>query len=136
MKIVYQADDGREFDNEFECRNYERWYERSRKILGALSKKKIVMLTFEVKRITEKDLLSCEKIESVLSTVYYFYCSDKEVLKILSENFAENFCENIAYYYDEESDRWTELNYSIMYYESALNNLYDAKKIIENGITM
>ena len=70
-----------------------------------------------------------------MESIYYFHCNDKKVLKILSEFFAENFEENVTYYFDEEDDEWTELDDYIYNYQSFLNDLLEAKTIIMDGIT-
>lgn len=130
MKIVYQADDGAMFDNEIECRDYE-W---SRKICNALSEKKIVMLTYNMEVMKEKDFLNHRKLNFLIQDIYYFRCNDEKVLEILSEFFAEDFEKNVIYYYNEEDVEWIELDDFIYNYQSFLNDLLKAKTLIMDGI--
>ena len=128
MKIIYQADDEATFESELECIEYE----RSRKICNAISEKKLRVLTYDGEVIREREFLN---LDNAMECIYYFHCNDKEVLEILSELFAEDFQENVTYYFNEEDDRWVELDDDIYNYQSLLNDLLKAKATIMDGIT-
>ena len=131
MKIIYQADDGATFESEAMCRNYE----QSRRICNAISEKKLRVLSYNAEVMRERDFLNYRELKTIMESIYYFHCNDKKVLKILSEFFAENFEENVTYYFDEEDDEWTELDDYIYNYQSFLNDLLEAKTMIMDGIT-
>ena len=131
MKIIYQADDGGKFESEAECRNYE----QSRKICNAISERKLRVLSYNAEVMRERDFLNHRELKTIMESIYYFHCNDKKVLEILSEFFAENFEENITYYFDEEDNAWVELDHYIYNYQSFLNDLLKAKTTIMNGIT-
>lgn len=133
MKIIYQADDGTEFESETECRNYE----RLRKICNAISEKRLRVLTYDrevIEVIREKDFLNHINLDDAMELIYYFHCNDKEVLEILSEFFAEDFQEGVTYYFDEDDERWIELDDCIYNYRSILNDLIKVQAIIMDGI--
>lgn len=131
MKIIYQADDGAKFNSEVECRDYE----RSRKICNAISEKKLQALTYYAEVMREKDFLNYKELDSLMTNIYYFRCNDKKVLEMLSKFFAEDFQENVTYYFNEEDDRWIELDDDIYNYQSLLDDLLKAKTAIMDGIT-
>ena len=132
MKIIYQADDGAKFGSKLECFDYE----RSRKICNAISEKKLRVLTYDGEVIREKYFLNHINLDDALGHIYYFHCNDKEVLEILSEFFAENFQEGVTYYFDEDDERWIELDDIINNYRSFINDLCKAKVTIMDGITL
>ena len=132
MKIIYQADDGGRFDSELECRNYE----QSRKICNAISEKKLRVLTYNAEVMRERDFLNYRELKTIIENIYYFRCGDKKVLEILSDFFAEDFEENITYYYNDEDGAWVELNDLIYNYQSTLDDLLEAEATIMDGITM
>lgn len=132
MKIIYQADDGAKFDSKLECFDYE----RSRKICNAISEKRLRVLTYDGEVIRERDFLNHIELDNIMGHIYYFHCNDKEVLEILSEFFARDFEENVTYFYDEENDRWRELDDVINNYRSFINDLCKAKVTIMDGITL
>ena len=131
MKIIYQADDGARFESELECIEYE----CSRKICNAISEKKLRVLTYSGEVIREREFLNHIDLDNAMECIYYFHCNDKEVLKILSEFFAEDFQENVTYYFNKEDDRWVELDDDIYNYQSLLNDLLEVKTAIMDGIT-
>lgn len=131
MKIIYQADDGAKFESELECREYE----RSRKIYNAISERKLRVLTYDGEVIKEKDFLNHIDLDNTMGHIYYFHCNDKEVLEILSEFFAEDFQEGVTYYFDEDEDRWIELDDCIYNYRSLLSDLIKVQVTIMDGIT-
>lgn len=131
MKIIYQADDGAKFNSESECRDYE----QSRKICNAISEKKLRMLTRDVEVIRGREFLNHRDLEDLMGIIYYFHCNDKKVLEILSEFFAQDFQEGVTYYFDEDDDRWIELDDCIYNYRSLLINLIKAQVTIMDGIT-
>ena len=130
MKIIYQADDGATFESEAGCRNYE----QSRRICNAISEKKLRVLSYNAEVMRERDFLNYRELKTIMESIYYFHCNDKKVLEILSEFFAEDFEENVTYYFDEEDNEWTELDDYIYNYQSFLNDLLEAKTTIMNGI--
>ena len=130
MKIIYQADDGATFESEAGCRNYE----QSRRICNAISEKKLRVLSYSAEVMRERDFLNYRELKTIMESIYYFHCNDKKVLEILSEFFAEDFEENVTYYFDEEDNEWTELDDYIYNYQSFLNDLLEAKTTIMNGI--
>ena len=132
MKIIYQADDGARFESERECIEYE----RSRKICNAISERKLRVLTYDGEVIREREFLNHRDLDDAMGHIYYFHCNDKEVLEILSEFFAEDFQEGITYYFNEEDDKWVELDDDIYNYQSLLNDLLEVKETIMSGITM
>lgn len=132
MKIIYQADDGVRFESELECIEYE----RSRKICNAILEKKLRMLTRDVEVIRGREFLNHRDLENLMGIIYYFHCNDKKVLEILSEFFAQDFQEGVTYYFDEDEDRWIELDDYIYNYRSLLINLIKAQVTIMDGITM
>ena len=131
MKIIYQADDGATFESEAMCHNYE----QSRRICNAISEKKLRVLSYNAEVMRERDFLNHRELKNIMENIYYFHCNDKKVLEILSEFFAEDFQENVTYYFNEEDDRWVELDDDIYNYQSLLNDLLEAKTIIMDGIT-
>lgn len=131
MKIIYQADDGARFESELECIEYE----RSRKICNAISERKLQVLTYNGEVIREREFLDHRDLDDAMGHIYYFHCNDKEVLEILSEFFAEDFEENVTYYFDEDEDRWIELDDCIYNYRSLLSDLIKVQVIIMDGIT-
>ena len=131
MEIIYQAYDGAKFYSELECRDYE----QSRIIWNAISEKKLRVLTCDTEVIRAREFLNHRDLETLMSIIYYFHCNDKKVLKILSEFFEEDFQENVTYYFDENDDRWIELDDYIYNYKSFLNDLLKAKTLIMDGIT-
>lgn len=131
MKIIYQADDGATFESEAGCRNYE----QSRRICNAISEKKLRVLSYNAEVMRERDFLNYRELKTIMESIYYFHCNDKKVLEILSEFFAEDFEENVTYYFDEEDNEWTELDDYIYNFQSFLNDLLEAKTTIMNGIT-
>lgn len=131
MKIIYQADDGAKFNSELECIEYE----RSRKICNAISERKLRILTCDMEVIRGREFLNHRELDTLMGIIYYFHCNDKKVLEILSEFFAEDFQENVTYYFNEEDDRWVELDDDIYNYQSLLNDLLEAKTAIMDGIT-
>ena len=131
MKIIYQADDGVEFYSETECRNYE----RSRKIYNAISERKVRLLTRDLEVIRGGEFLSYRELKTLMGIIYYFRCSDKKVLEMLSEFFGEDFEENVTYYFDERNDEWTKLDNYIYNCQYFLNDLLDARAIIMDGVT-
>lgn len=131
MKIIYQANDGAEFESEIECRNYE----RSRKICNAISEKKLRVLSYNAEVMRERDFLNHRELETLIESIYYFRCNDEKVLEILSDFFAEDFEENVTYYFNEEDDKWVELEDYIYNYQSFLNDLLVANTVIMDGIT-
>ena len=130
MKIIYQADDGAKFNSELECREYE----QSRRICNAISERKLRVLTYNGEVIREREFLNHIDFDDAMGHIYYFHCNDKEVLEILSEFFAEDFQEGITYYFDEDEDRWIELNVRIDDYRSLLSDLIKVQTIMD-GIT-
>ena len=130
MKIIYQADDGARFESELECIEYE----RSRKICNAISERKLRVLTYNGEVIRERDFLNHIDLDNTMGHIYYFHCNDKEVLEILSEFFAEDFQEGVTYYFDEDDERWIELDDCIYNYRSILNDLIKVQATILNGI--
>lgn len=137
MKIIYQADDGAKFNSELECREYEcRECERSRKICNAISERKLRVLTYDGEAIREREFLNHRDLDDAMGHIYYFHCNDKEVLKILSEFFAEDFQEGVTYYFDEDEDRWIELDVRIDDYRSLISDLIKIQGKIMDGITM
>lgn len=136
MKIIYQADDGAQFDTETGCRNYEcRNYEQLRKICKAISERKLRMLTYDGEVIRERDFLNHVDLDDTMGYICYFHCNDKEVLEILSEFFAQDFQEGVTYYFDEDEDRWIELDDYIYNYRSLLSDLIKVQVTIMDGIT-
>ena len=131
MKVIYQADDGKIFDNEVECRTYE----KSTKICEAISKKRVRILTYNKKVMEEKDCLNYKGFASLMDDVYYFRCNDKEVLEILSDYFAEDFEEDVIYFYDNENEGWRELDSVVNNYKLCINDLLKVKETIMNRIT-
>ena len=131
MEIIYRAYDGAEFNSKLECRDYE----QSRKICNAISEKRLWVFTYDGEIIKERDFLNHVEIDSLMSNIYYFYCNDKEVLEILSESFAEDFQKNVTYYFDEDDNRWVELDDYIYNYRSILNDLIKIQATIKNEIT-
>jgi len=131
MKIIYQADDGATFESEAGCRNYE----QSRRICNAISEKKLRVLSYNAEVMRERDFLNHRELKTTMENIYYFHCNDKKALEILSEFFAEDFEENVTYYFDKEDDEWTELDDYIYNYQSLLNDLLEAKTAIMDGIT-
>lgn len=131
MKIIYQADDGARFESELECIEYE----RSRKICNAISEKKLQMLTRDVEVIRGREFLNHKDLENLMGIIYYFHCNDKKVLEILSEFFAQDFQEGVTYYFDEDDDRWIELDDCIYNYRSLLIDLIKAQVTIMDEIT-
>ena len=131
MKVIYQADDGATFESETECRNYE----RSRKICNAISERKLRVLSYNAEIMKERDFLNHRELETLIESIYYFRCGDKKVLEILSDFFAEDFEENVTYYYNDEDDAWIELNDLIYNYQSTLDDLLEAEAAIMDGIT-
>ena len=131
MKIIYQADDGAKFNSELECREYE----QSRKICNAISERKLRVLTYNGEVIREREFLDHRDLDDAMGHIYYFHCNDKEVLEILSEFFAQDFQEGVTYYFDEDDDRWVELDDCIYNYRSLLINLIKAQVTIMDGIT-
>jgi len=131
MRIIYQADDGATFESEAGCRNYE----QSRRICNAISEKKLRVLSYNAEVMRERDFLNHRELKTTMENIYYFHCNDKKALEILSEFFAEDFEENVTYYFDEEDDEWTELDDYIYNYQSLLNDLLEAKTAIMDGIT-
>lgn len=132
MKIIYQADDGARFESELECVEYE----RSRRICNAISERKLRVLTYDGEVIREREFLNHRDLDDAMGHIYYFHCNDKEVLEILSEFFAQDFQEGVTYYFDEDEDRWIELDDYIYNYRSLLINLIKAQVTIMDGITM
>lgn len=130
MKIIYQADDGARFESELECIEYE----RSRKICNAISEKRLRVLTYDGEVIREKYFLNHINLDDALGYISYFHCNDKEVLEILSEFFAEDFQEGVTYYFDEDDERWIELDDCIYNYRSILNDLIKVQATILDGI--
>lgn len=131
MKIIYQTDDGAKFESEIECRNYE----RSRKICNAISERKLRVLSYNAEVMKERDFLNHRELETLIESIYYFRCGDKKVLEILSDFFAEDFEENVTYYYNDEDGAWIELNDLIYNYQSTLDDLLEAEAAIMDGIT-
>lgn len=131
MKIIYQADDGAKFKSELECIEYE----RSRKICNAISERKLRVLTYNGEVIREREFLNHRDLDDAMGHIYYFHCNDKEVLEILSEFFAQDFQEGVTYYFDEDDDRWIELDDCIYNYRSLLIDLIKAQVTIMDGIT-
>ena len=131
MKIIYQADDGAQFNNEAECRDYE----QSQRIRNAISERKLRVLTRNAEVIRGGDFLNHRELKTLMETIYYFRCNDKKVLEILSDFFAEDFEENVTYYFNEEDDKWVELEDDIYNYQSFLNDLLVANTVIMDGIT-
>ena len=131
MRIIYQADDGATFESEAGCRNYE----QSRRICNAISERKLRVLSYNAEVMRERDFLNHRELKTTMENIYYFHCNDKKALEILSEFFAEDFQENVTYYFDEEDDEWTELDDYIYNYQSLLNDLLEAKTAIMDGIT-
>ena len=131
MKIIYQADDGAKFNSELERREYE----QSRKICNAISERKLRVLTYNGEVIREREFLDHRDLDDAMGHIYYFHCNDKEVLEILSEFFAQDFQEGVTYYFDEDDDRWVELDDCIYNYRSLLINLIKAQVTIMDGIT-
>lgn len=130
MKIIYQADDGARFESELECIEYERLI----KICNAISEKKLRVLTYDGEVIRERDFLNHINLDDAMGLIHYFHCNDKEVLEILSEFFAEDFQEGVTYYFDEDDERWIELDDCIYNYRSILNDLIKVQATILNGI--
>lgn len=130
MEIIYRAYDGTAFYNEFECCEYE----HSRKIRNAISEKKLRVLTYDGEVIRERDFLNHRELDNTMGHIYYFHCNDKEVLEILSEFFAEDFQENVTYYFDEDNDRWIELDDCIYNYRSLISDLIKIQVTIMDGI--
>ena len=136
MKIIYQADDGATFESELECIEYERIeYEHSRKICNAISEKKLRVLTYDGEVIREREFLNHRDLDDAMGHIYYFHCNDKEALEILSEFFAQDFQEGVTYYFDEDEDRWIELDDCIYNYRSLLSDLVKIQVTIMDGIT-
>lgn len=131
MKVIYQADDGATFESETECRNYE----RSRKICNAISERKLRVLSYNAEVMKERDFLNHRELETLIESIYYFRCGDKKVLEILSEFFAEDFQEGVTYCYNEDDDKWVELDDCIYNYRSLLNDLIKIQVTIMDGIT-
>ena len=131
MKITYQADDGAKFESETECRDYE----QSRKICNAISEKKLRVLSYDREVIRERDFLNHIELDNTIGHIYYFHCNDKEVLEILSEFFAQDFQEGVTYYFDEDEDRWIELDDCIYNYRSLISDLIKVQVTIMDGIT-
>ena len=131
MKIIYQADDGARFESETECRNYE----RSRKICNAISEKKLRVLSYNAEVMRERDFLNHRELETLIESIYYFRCNDDKVLDILSDFFAEDFEENVIYYYNDEDGAWLKLDDLIYNYQSTLDDLLEAEATIMDGIT-
>ena len=131
MKITYQADDGARFESELECIEYE----CSRKICNAISEKKLQVLTYDGEAIREREFLNHIDLDDAMGHIYYFHCNDKEVLEILSEFFAQDFQEGVTYYFDEDDDRWIELDDCIYNYCSLLSDLIKVQVTIMDGIT-
>ena len=131
MKVIYQADDGATFESEAGCRNYE----QSRRICNAISEKKLRVLSYNAEVMRERDFLNYRELKTIMESIYYFHCNDKKVLKILSEFFTEDFEENVTYYFNEEDDKWVELEDYIYNYQSFLNDLLVANTVIMDGIT-
>ena len=132
MKIIYQADDGAKFNSELECIEYE----RSRKICNAISEKKLRVLSYNAEVMKERDFLNHRELKTIMENIYYFHCNDKKVLEILSEFFAEDFEENVTYYYNDEDGAWIELSDLIYNYQSILDDLLEAEAAIMDGITL
>lgn len=131
MKIIYQADDGARFESEPECIEYE----CSRKICNAISERKLRVLTYNGEVIREREFFNHRDLDDAMGHIYYFHCNNKEVLEILSEFFAEDFQEGVTYCYNEDDDKWVELDDCIYNYRSLLNDLIKIQVTIMDGIT-
>lgn len=116
MRTVYIADDGMEFDNEYECEKYER--------KEKLKDNTIVMLDSKNNLLDNK----IEKFESCLA-ISIKNRRDLDIVQYMSEYTGCSCPCNIGdFYYNLSNDEWEFLDDSIEELEEELNYL---KKIKE-----
>lgn len=119
MKAIYRADDGTEFEEEEECRDYERQQE----LMAHPFKSHIY--------ITDGTEISLKDIDRNINDIYYLDIISVEDWKVFYELMYDNYGCTIPHgpgkwYYDRTRDEWCNF--------AALEHKYqNIKKIFEQG---
>lgn len=119
MKTIYRANDGTEFEEERECRDYE----RKQELMAHPFKSHIYLLNG-----TEVPL---SELDKHVSNIYYLDIVSREDWETLSELMYANYGYTIPccagkWYYDTNRDEWCD-------FEHLENRYLGIKKIFEQG---
>ncbi len=119
MKTIYVADDGKQFDNEYECENYE--FQKS------INTSSLIALDLDKKiiKLNETNIEDC----------YYVKISTEKDLKIfnkLSDYAGVSLANSVGeFYYDLNSYTWKNLNEEIEDLKERINRLKKVKEIFK-----
>lgn len=123
-EIYYVADDGKKFDTEDECLQYE------------CKEIDIIALNGDGDIIDNR--LMYENIDEYFRNAIFMYIKDEKSLKkleYLADDLYDIPSEIGLYYCDDKDDYyWYELDYKILGLERELKLLKEAKKFIESNI--
>lgn len=111
MKVIYEANDGTEFDSEVECKKYENtqsFYEKSNKVeeLLDIADRECDSYFYTKRKITDFIIENIQEINSALGvqqSKYTFTGGDGQ--EYVSQDDPDNSCLNCGLYgYDKEGD--------------------------------
>lgn len=119
MKTIYRADDGTEFEEEEECRDYE----RQQKLMASPFKSHLYVLNG-----TE---ISLNELRKYIGDIYFLDIVSVEDWKTLYELMYNEFGYSVPlycgkWYYDTKRDEWCN-------FQTLEHKYQDIKKIFERG---
>ena len=128
MKTIYISNDGKFFDTIYDCQDYE----NSIKISKAISDGELKLITNDFKVLTTRDFLDYTECARQLGSVYFFCCTNKDVLQILDTYYdtAGWFDTNTYYFYDEMFETWRRLDDEIISLKKTILKLTNIKNLL------
>lgn len=128
MKTFYMSKDGKTFDTIYDCQDYE----DSVKISKAISNGELKLITNDFKVLTAHDFSDYSEISKQLGSVYFFYCTNKDVLQILDTYYdtAGWFDTNTYYFYDEMFEAWRRLDEEIASLKEIILKLTNMRNLL------